>query len=731
MGAVYQAKDLKRQGTVCAIKEMSLSMVSPAERDQAIQNFKNEAKMLWGLNHPNLPALTGFFAENQRYYLVMEYVDGLTLEAYLERNRAGFSERRVLGWARQLCDVLQYLHEQKPPIIFRDMKPGNVMLTRNGQIKLIDFGIARFFRPSGSPDTQLLGTPGFAPPEQYGKAQTDERSDIYALGMTLFQLLTNTLSEKGFGLRDVHANFPQVSLLVARALEKATALEVSDRYESVAAFRRALLGEGTFVFENGDMASTPAELAELCMHFPDEAADYLAAGEFESWLHEIGEDSLSRAAAQIRKTIPDPQQSIVQFLRVVLSKNQHSTSTVRSNENGNGNGHAATAVQDRDLVVQTTRNTRVPHWLVPRRSTLQVSPRTLDFGMVYPGISSPLAITILGDQTAHGAIHVTEPWIKVDQHEFDGTHTYVNVRINSSQLRDQKHCTGSIVIAPDPSAGPEVVVKVQADIQPFSTRNGLHRPKTVVPDLDEDEEEETFPPGQLSFTSYRGTSARQVQQSVAQDDDQDKYTSHGSHAGTSGPLVRRMWQQTGLTFSSAFMAASLLYIIFSRQLPLPLPPDARFIAILAGMVPTATIGALLVNWKRSWGWPETINRAVTGMGCVLLLLALARGIWQAGLSAAPATLQLFIMLLCAAVAATVGTDIYANTYIVEKLQWALQRMRRFVKPLALGIGGALGYCLGIGLALGGFTVFGILVGMGVAAALVWHVDYLLTPAGRP
>src|SRR6266700_4798780 len=115
------------------------------------------------------------------------------------------------------------------------MKPGNIMLTRDGHIKLIDFGIARFFRHSSSQDTQLLGTPGFAPPEQYGKAQTDERSDIYSLAMTLFQLLTNTLSETGFGLKEIRSVNPQISPVVARALEKAAALSPDDRYENVAA----------------------------------------------------------------------------------------------------------------------------------------------------------------------------------------------------------------------------------------------------------------------------------------------------------------------------------------------------------------------------------------------------------------------------------------------------------------------------------------------------------------
>src|SRR2546421_911568 len=171
----------------------------------------------------------------------MEYIDGNTLEELLDRNKGPFSEPRVLGWARQLCDVLEYLHDQQPSVIFRDMKPSNVMLTRSGRIKLIDFGIARLFRNRGSQDTQLLGTPGFAPPEQYGSAQTDERSDIYSLAMTLYQLMTNTLAESGFGLHSIRATHPQISPAVARALEKATELNPEDRFESVVVFRRALL----------------------------------------------------------------------------------------------------------------------------------------------------------------------------------------------------------------------------------------------------------------------------------------------------------------------------------------------------------------------------------------------------------------------------------------------------------------------------------------------------------
>src|SRR6202165_4963402 len=129
MAAVYQARDT-RKGTLCAIKEMSLSTVTLDATPQAIQNFLAEAKILSRLNHVNLPAFTDFFTEDSRHFLVMEYIDGNTLEELLDRNGRSFSERRVLGWARQLCDVLEYLHSQQPPVIFRDMKPGNVMLTR-------------------------------------------------------------------------------------------------------------------------------------------------------------------------------------------------------------------------------------------------------------------------------------------------------------------------------------------------------------------------------------------------------------------------------------------------------------------------------------------------------------------------------------------------------------------------------------------------------------------------
>ena len=331
MAAVYQARDTKHD-TFCAIKEMSLSTVAPDERSQAIQNFLAEARILSRLNHPNLPAFTDFFTEDARHFLVMEYVDGSTLEDLLERNGRPFSERRVLGWARQLCDVLEYLHSQQPPVIFRDMRPGNVMVTPTGRIKLIDFGFARLHRKGASQDEQLLGTPGYAPPEQYGGAQTNERSDIYSLAMTLFQLMTCSISEKGFGLKNIHANFPFILPPVARALEKATSLGPEDRYESIVVFRRALLGIDTFRFENGGEATTPEELAELCARYPEEAGKYLFSGEIESWLQEIGANDLARTTKRIRVTVNDPSIAVNKFLQAILKLQTSSTNAAKAQQ---------------------------------------------------------------------------------------------------------------------------------------------------------------------------------------------------------------------------------------------------------------------------------------------------------------------------------------------------------------------------------------------------------------
>ena len=242
MGAVYKVADQRLGGKILAMKEMSdAAITDPQEKAQAIAAFRREAQLLARLNHPNIPKVTDFFTENRKHYIVMEFVPGETLEDRMARQRVPCSEQEVRQWALQLCEVLSYLHSQSPPIIFRDLKPGNIMLTPQGQLKLIDFGIARFFKPGKTGDTQVIGTPGYSPPEQYGRGQTDARSDIYSLGVVLHHLLTlHDPASTPFKLPPVRQLNPAVSPQLEQIITKATQPNIMQRYQNVGEMRQAL-----------------------------------------------------------------------------------------------------------------------------------------------------------------------------------------------------------------------------------------------------------------------------------------------------------------------------------------------------------------------------------------------------------------------------------------------------------------------------------------------------------
>ncbi len=192
-GAVYDAEDLSLGNRQVAIKEMRQSGLTPQEQQETTESFQREAHLLAQLHHPNLPAIYEYFNEAGRWYLVMEFITGETLEARLNQAPGGqLPVPEVLMIGRQLCNVLASLHTNQPPVIFRDLKPSNVMITPQGAVYLIDFGIARVFKPGQAKDTMAFGSIGYAAPEQYGTMQTTAQSDIYSLGATLHHLLSGT-----------------------------------------------------------------------------------------------------------------------------------------------------------------------------------------------------------------------------------------------------------------------------------------------------------------------------------------------------------------------------------------------------------------------------------------------------------------------------------------------------------------------------------------------------------
>jgi predicted Ser/Thr protein kinase len=255
MGMVYLARDQRLANRPCAIKEMVDHFIDQAQRIEANEYFAREADTLAQLKHQAIPAITDRFELANRHYLVMEYVEGRNLEEELAARGEPLPEGLVIDIARQLCDVLAYLHGLSPPIIYRDMKPSNVMLNSNGRVVLVDFGIARLFKAARK--GTMIGTLGFAPPEQY-QGLVDPRSDIYSLGATLHYVLTGRDPEKfpPFSFPPVRELRPAVSSNLAGAIDAALAYEVNGRPGSVQEFRDMMLYGRGLEPDGGSVSST-------------------------------------------------------------------------------------------------------------------------------------------------------------------------------------------------------------------------------------------------------------------------------------------------------------------------------------------------------------------------------------------------------------------------------------------------------------------------------------------
>jgi outer membrane protein assembly factor BamB/tRNA A-37 threonylcarbamoyl transferase component Bud32 len=245
MSIVYKARDLRFANAtrLCVVKEMRNTATDPELRSQAIRNFEREANILADLVHPGIIQVYDYFTEDESCYLVTEFVDGNDLEAILAATPGFLPEETVVEWAIQICEVLRYLHTHKPhPIIFRDMKPSNIMVDRFGHVKLIDFGIARVFqdRHKGT----MVGTEGYSPPEQY-RGIADQRSDVYALGASLHHLLTkqDPRLEPPFSFqeRPVQQANPDISDGMVAIVHRAVEYDVVNRFATIEQIRTALL----------------------------------------------------------------------------------------------------------------------------------------------------------------------------------------------------------------------------------------------------------------------------------------------------------------------------------------------------------------------------------------------------------------------------------------------------------------------------------------------------------
>ncbi len=256
MGSVYQARDTRLADRLCAVKEMMDMFADSAQREKAVDDFKREASVLAQLEHPSIPTIYDHLVENNKYYLVMRWIGGGDLAQQMQVRGGTVDEATVTKWAIQACDVLHYIHSQQPPIIYRDLKPANLMLDdKTGRIMLVDFGIARIVRPTEKGVT-AIGTMGYAPPELFS-GRAEPRTDIYSLGATLFHMLTGADPQDNPLLIFDFSKFPRPRVInpkisedMEKILIKTVAHEVTDRPDSALQLMRDLQEHSNLLSKN-------------------------------------------------------------------------------------------------------------------------------------------------------------------------------------------------------------------------------------------------------------------------------------------------------------------------------------------------------------------------------------------------------------------------------------------------------------------------------------------------
>ncbi len=260
MKLVYLAEDLRLAARRCALAEVVDNFTNPDAQRQAVEAFQREADMLARLSNEHIPRVFDRFSEQNHHYLVMEYVDGVTLEEEMKQADGKLDAQRTIDVALQVLDTLVYLHGLEPPVIYRDLKPSNVMITGAGQAKLIDFGIARHFQPQQN--ATMIGTQGYAPPEQY-RGKVELRSDLYALGATMHHALSgrDPANEAPFSFPPIASLCPGLEPALARLIDEALAYDVVHRVQSAEEFKRRLeaIRDGVRLTEMSAAPSGPAD----------------------------------------------------------------------------------------------------------------------------------------------------------------------------------------------------------------------------------------------------------------------------------------------------------------------------------------------------------------------------------------------------------------------------------------------------------------------------------------